>query len=293
MIASPSASRGLLDGLAPGLFVLLWSTGFIGAKLGMPYAGPLTFLLLRFAIVAALLAAVALLVRAPWQKDPVQIGHIMAVGLLVHGGYLGGVFLSLDAGLSVGLAALVTGLQPLLTAAAAGMMLGDRVKPRQWLGLALGLFGVALVVWNKVDLGGDLFGLWFAFGAVLSISAGTLYQKRFCAQMDLRSGAAVQYIAAAAVMAVLAPLSEPLEIVWSGEFIFALAWLCLVLSVGAVNLLYRLIRAGSAARVGSYFYLVPPTTALIAFFVFGETLALQSLVGMALTVAAVALATRS
>lgn len=282
-----------LSRLAPGLFVLLWSTGFIGAKFGLPYAEPLTFLLWRFALVTALMAAVALAVRAPWPTSPREVGHIAVGGLLVHAGYLGGVFSAIENGVPAGVVALIAALQPLLTAVAAGPVLGERVSPRQWAGLGLGLAGVTLVVAEKIEPGAAFgAGLGFAFFAVLSITAGTLYQKRHAAGMDLRSGAVIQYAAAGAAMALLAPAVESMAVDWTGEFIFALGWLTLVLSVGAISLLYRLIRVGSAARVASLFYLVPPSTAVIAYLLFGETFGLLALAGMAVTVAGVALATR-
>ncbi len=278
--------------LAPALFVLLWSTGFIGAKYGLPYAPPLPFLCLRYASVIAVLALATLLWRAPWPRSRREVVDLAVVGVLVHGGYLGGVFIAIGHGLPAGVTALVTGLQPLLTAAAAALVLGERVRPMQWLGLALGLPGVLLVVWNKVDVTAGLVGLPFAIGAVLSMTAGTLYQKRHCGTMDLRSGAVVQFIAALAVTLPLALLSESRAVEWTGSFVFALGWLVLVLSLGAITLLYRLIRLGSAAKVASLFYLVPPTTAVMAFLLFGETLPPLALVGMGLTVLGVALATR-
>ena len=218
---------------------------------------------------------------------------LAVVGVLVHGGYLGGVFVALAHGLPAGVTALVAGLQPLLTAAAAALLFRERIRPMQWLGLALGLPGVALVVWNKVDVTAGLAGLPYAVLAVLSITAGTLYQKRHCAAMDLRSGAVVQFSAALIVTLPLALLAESFSAVhWTGSFQFALGWQVLVLSVGAITLLYRLIRLGTAATVASLFYLVPPTTAILAFMLFGETLSPLALVGMGLTVLGVALATR-
>jgi drug/metabolite transporter (DMT)-like permease len=282
----------MLDRLAPVLFVLLWSTGFLGAKLGLPYAEPLTFLLVRFLLVVVLIAAVALAMRAPWPREPREIGHAAVAGLLLHGGYLSGVFGAIGAGLSAGLTALVAGLQPLLTAVAAGWLLKETVRPRQWVGLLLGLAGVAMVVSNKIEIGASLEGLPLAFFALFCITAGTLYQKRFCTAMDLRSGAVVQYAAAALAMAVAAPALETMVIDWTGEFVFALAWLVLVLSVGAITLLYRLIRAGSASKVASLFYLVPPVTALMAWALFDEPLTALVLAGMAVTAAGVLLATR-
>ncbi|GAA0589891.1 DMT family transporter [Craurococcus roseus] len=277
----------------PALFVLLWSTGFIGARLGLPHAGPLTFLALRYAIAAGLLALVALATRAPWPRRPAELGHYAVAGLLVHGVYLGGVFVGISLGVEAGVSALIVGLQPLLTAALAGALLGERVAPRQWAGLGLGLLGVALVLARKLGQGsGDALGALACVAALFGITAGTLYQKRHGAGMDLRTGSVVQFAAAGLATAPLALLFEDTSVEWDGEFVFALLWLVLVLSLGAVSLLYVLIRRGAASRVASLFFLVPPCTALIAWPLFGEALGPVALVGMALTAAGVALASR-
>lgn len=275
----------------PGLFVVLWSTGFIGARLGLPHAGPLTFLALRFGIAAGLLVPVALVTRAPWPRRPAEIGHYAVAGLLVHGVYLGGVYVGISLGVEAGVSALIVGLQPLLTAAFAGALLGERVSPRQWAGLGLGLLGMALVLTRKLGQGpGDALGCVACVAALLGITAGTLYQKRHCSGMDLRTGSVVQFTAAGLSTGLLALVFEDNRIAWGGEFAFALIWLVLVLSLGAVSLLYVLIRSGAAAQVASLFFLVPPCTALIAWPLFGETLGAVALIGMALTAAAVALA---
>lgn len=279
--------------LMPAVFVLLWSTGFIGAKFGLPYAEPLTFLLIRLGLVAVVLAGVALAARAPWPATWGQAGRIALAGLLVHGVYLSGVFAAIAHGLPAGLTALIVGLQPLLTAALAGRFLGERVSGRQWTGLLLGLAGVALVVWEKIHFdAGQMAGLALAAMALLGITVGTLYQKRHGAGMDLRSGTAIQYGATAAVLAVLAPALETMRVDWTGEFLFALAWLSGVLSVGAIFLLFLLIRRGEAARVASLFYLTPPVTALIAWGLFGERLGIPALIGMAVAACGVALVNR-
>lgn len=278
---------------APALFVMLWSTGFIGAKLGLPYAEPLTFLTLRMGMVALLLGAIGLSVRAPWPGDRRKLGHIVIAGLLVHGGYLGGVFSAIRYGLAAGLVALIVGLQPILTALAGGFWFGEQVSSRQWVGLGLGLVGVTLVVADKIDLAGiSAAGLGCSVFALFSITAGTLYQKRHGGSMDFRTGGGIQYAATGAVLGLLASVSETMEVVWSGAFVFALAWLCLVLSVGAVSLLYLLIRRGEAAEVSSLFYLTPPVTALMAWALFGESLTPLMLFGMALAALGVALVTR-
>lgn len=280
--------------LTPGLFVVLWSTGFIGAKFGLPYAEPLTFLVVRLSLVAAVLAVVAVATGARWPRRLDEAGHIAMAGLLVHGVYLGGVFSAIAAGLPAGLTALIVGLQPLLTAAAARRVLGEPVTGRQWLGLALGLVGVVMVVWEKLVPGtGSVQGVALALLALVGITAGTLYQKRYCSGMDLRSGAAIQYTATSLVLLVLATGLETKHIAWTGSFVFALAWLILVLSVGAIFLLFRLIRRGAAARVASLFYLVPPVTAVIAWAVFDERLGPIALAGMVVTALSVALVNRS
>jgi drug/metabolite transporter (DMT)-like permease len=211
----------------------------------------------------------------------------------VHAGYLAGVFCAIHQGVSAGVIALIAGLQPVLTAAAASPLLGEQVSGRQWFGFALGLIGVALVVSGKLALGaGSLFGYALALVALLCITAGTLYQKRFCSGMDLRTGAVVQFAASAALMLVLAPLLETMQIRWSREFIFALAWLVCVLSLGAITLLFMLIRRGAASRVSSLFYLVPPVTALMAYIAFDERLSPSGAAGMVVTVTGVALVLR-
>lgn len=274
----------------PAIFVVLWSTGFVGAKYGLPYAEPFTFLLWRFVIVALLLLVAAFALRAPWPATRAEFGHIAVAGVLVHAGYLGGVFSAIHQGVSAGEVALIAGLQPVLTAAVAGPVLGERVSARQWAGFVLGFLGVALVVSNRLAPGhAGTVGYLAAFLALAGITAGTLYQKRFCSHMDLRSGAVIQFSASAVLMAVLASLTESMVVNWSGEFIFSLAWLVLVLSLGAISLLYLLIRHGEAARVTSMFYLVPPVTALMAYALFGERLGVAALVGMGLVVTGVAL----
>ena len=276
---------------APVLFVLLWSTGFIGAKYGLPYAEPLTFLSLRYALVISLMLPLAWLTGAPWPRERRHWLHIGVSGVLVHGGYLGGVFMAIAHGLPAGVTALLVGMQPLLTACGAGWLLGERVSRRQWAGLVLGLIGVALVVSAKfaaVTALGPMLAP--ALLALLSITGGTLYQKRFCPSFDLRSGAVIQFVPAALLTVSAAFAFESRHVEWNGHFVFALLWLVLMLSLGAITLLNLLIRRGSAVNVASLFYLTPPATALIAWAIFGETLSAIALVGMALAVAGVYLA---
>lgn len=277
----------------PSVFVVLWSTGFIGAKLGLPHAEPFTFLLLRFVCVAVLLGVAALAMGASWPRSASEIGRIVTAGLLIHGVYLGGVFSAIAHGVPAGVAALIVGLQPLLTAAAARVYLDERIGAAQWLGLAVGLVGVALVVAEKLSLrASDLAGAGWAVLALLGMTAGTLYQKRHGGAMNLYTGSALQFAATAAVYAPIAMIFETMRIDWTGEFVFALGWLVIVLSIGAISLLYLMIRRGEAARVASLFYLTPAVTALFAWALFGETLGPPAIVGMALAAAGVALVTR-
>jgi drug/metabolite transporter (DMT)-like permease len=277
----------------PLLFVFLWSTGFIGAKYGLPYAEPLSFLFVRYLAVIALMTVIALLTRAPWPKAPMQWVHIGVSGLLVHAVYLGGVFIAIKQGLPAGITALVVGMQPLLTALGAGWLLGERVGGRQWLGLALGFVGVALVVSGKF---GDTAALGPmlvpALCALLGITVGTLYQKRFCARFDLRTGSVIQFVPTALATLPVILLFDGFHVDWTGDFIFALAWLVLVLSIGAISLLNLLIRSGSAVNVASLFYLTPLSTALIAFLMFDEKLGWLAVLGMGLAVSGVYLVAR-
>ena len=274
----------------PTLFVVLWSTGFIGAKLGAPDAEPLTFLTIRFALAGAIFLVVVLAWRAPWPASWREAGHIAVAGVLIHAVYLGGVFAAIDLGVEAGVTALIVGIQPLLVGLAAGPLLGERVTGRQWLGLLLGLTGVILVVWRKLSLGlGTPEGMALAGLGLIALTAATLYQKRFCAEMPLRSGNAIQFAAATLATGAGALLFEDLQVTWSGEFIFALAWLVIVLSLGTFTLLFVLIRRGAAAKVASLFFLVPPCTALIAWGLFGERFGALGLCGMALAVLGVAL----
>lgn len=278
---------------APGLFVLLWSSGFIGAKLGLPYAEPLTFLLLRFTCVLALMLPLVLVARAPWPSSPLDAMHIAVAGVLIQAGYLGGVFSAIHHGMSAGVVALIVGIQPLLTAAFAGRMLGEHVTPRQWTGLALGITGVTLVVWQNMSLQGLTAGsLVLAIIALLSITFGTLYQKRYCPRFDARSGSVIQFAASFVLLLPLAWATETMRIEWTGEFLFALGWLVLVLSLGAITLLFRLIARGAATRVSSLFYLTPAVTALMAYLIFGERLSSLALAGMAIAIVGVAMINR-
>jgi drug/metabolite transporter (DMT)-like permease len=275
------------------LFVLLWSTGFIAAKYGLPYAPPYAFLAWRFALVAGLMVVVALATRAAWPKSLREYADLAVVAILVHALYLGGVFVSLDGGMAAGTSAMLVGLQPLLTVVLAHLWMKESVSARQWIGLALGLAGVYFVVRHKIDLRGDLRGLVPSAVALAGISVGTLYQKRRCAHVDLRSGSAVQFTVCALLFVPLALALDTRAVQWTGNFVFALSWSVLVLSVGAITLLYWLLRHGAAANVARLFYLVPPVTALEAYLLFGETLDAWALIGMVLICLGVMLARRT
>jgi len=291
--AAASAQRETLLRAMPAVFVLIWSTGFVVARYGMPYAPPLTFLSWRYAFsIAAFLVWIAI-VRAAWPRSGAQWMHLGVTGLLIHGGYLGGVWAAVRLGLGAGTVALIVGLQPVLTAlwvSANGQE--HRVAPRQWAGLALGLAGLVLVVWHKLGVGEvHAANLALALVALLSITAGTLYQKRHVKPCDVRTANTVQLLAAFAVTAPLA-LLEPGAVEWHPQLIGAMAWSVLVLTLGGSSLLYLLIQRGAATRVTSLMYLVPPCTALLAWLLFGESLSGLVLLGLLLTAVGVGLVVR-
>jgi drug/metabolite transporter (DMT)-like permease len=278
----------------PGLFVVLWSTGFIGAKLGLPYAEPATFLVIRFLLVLIVLLPLCIVMKAPWPATSAQFLHMAFAGALIQGGYLGGVFLSLHRGMPAGASALITALQPILAAVLSGWLLGERTNARQWLGLALGIAGVALVVREKWVLEGvGLTATALSVLALVSISLGAVWQKRHCARVDLRTGAAIQFGAALLVLAPVALLFESRNVTWSAELVVALLWLVFALSLGAVFLLFWLIRHGAATQVASLMYLVPPCTAIVAWPLFGETYTALAAAGMALAMLAVWLVSKT
>jgi drug/metabolite transporter (DMT)-like permease len=279
---------------APPLFVVIWATGFIVARLVAPHTEPLTFLFTRYVFAMAILAAAALAFRAPWPGTIRGWGDGLVAGILLHGGYLGGVFWAVKHGLPAGIAALVAGLQPLVTGFLAGPVLGERVSPRRWAGIGLGLLGAALVVVPKL---GSLDGfpplpLAVAVLAMLSITCGTFWQKRTGASVDLRTNTVVQYLGAALVTLPVAVLTENGQFDGSLDLWIGLLWAVFGLSIGAIGLLLILIRGGAVAGVATLLYLVPPVSALMAFAVFGETLSPVQIAGMIVAAAGVALASR-
>jgi len=282
----------------PVVFVLIWSTGFIVARYGMPHAPPMKFLALRYALSVAAFLAWALLARAAWPRNGRQLAHLAVTGIFMHAAYLGGVWAAVKAGMGAGLAALLVGLQPVLTAVWISTR-GGQVAPRQWAGFALGLAGLVLVVWQKLGLGEVVpLNLAFALVALLAITAGTLYQKRFVTPCDVRTANLVQLAAALVVTLPLALLETEAMRWWladgalNGELAGAVAWSVLGLTLGGSSLLYLLIQRGAATTVTSLMYLVPPTTALMAWLLFGEPITMLIVAGMALTAVGVSLVVR-
>ena len=277
----------------PLVFVLIWSTGFIVARYGMPYAPPMKFLVVRYALSILCFLPWIVLARVAWPRNAAQWLHLSLVGVLIHAGYLGGVWSAVKAGMGSGLSALIVGLQPVLTAIWLSSI-GSRVTQRQWLGLALGFAGLAMVVSRKFGQGGevDVVNFSFAVLALLSITTGTLYQKRFVAPCDVRSANTVQLIAALVVTLPITLLeSESMQ--WNTQLVSAMAWSVLALTLGGSSLLYLLIQRGAATAVTSLLYLVPPTTALIAWVLFDESITLLTLLGTAITVFGVSLVVRT
>ncbi len=277
----------------PAVFVLIWSTGFIVARYAMPHAPPLKFLAVRYALSSACFLVWVMAARVAWPRSREQVLHLAVTGVLMQAAYLGGVWAAVKAGMGSGLVALLVGIQPVLTAVWMSFH-GGRIAPRQWLGLVLGFAGLALVVARKLGQGGEVSALTLSLAllALLSITAGTLYQKRFVAPCDVRSASAVQQLAALAVTLPLALLLEHSSIEWTVGSIGAMAWSVVALTLGGSSLLYMLIQRGSATAVTSLLYLVPPCTAVMAWLLFAEPITLLTVAGIALTAAGVSLVVR-
>jgi drug/metabolite transporter (DMT)-like permease len=290
---SPRRGLGDLTALMPVVFVLIWSTGFVVARFGMPFAPPMRFLAWRFALSVLAFGVWVLLSRAAWPKGRAQWMHLAVVGTLIHAGYLGGVWSAIKLGVGAGTSALIVGLQPVLTAlwvSATGQE--HRVAPRQWLGLALGLAGLLLVVWHKLDHGEVTpLNLALCLMALLAITAGTLYQKRHVAPCDVRTAGMVQLMAAFVIVLPLA-LLESEAVQPQPALLGAMAWSVLALTLGGSSLLYLMVQRGAATRVSSLMYLVPPCTALLAWLLFDELLTPLVLAGLALTALGVGLVVR-
>lgn len=284
----------MLARFIPFIFVVLWSSGFIGARLGLPYAEPMTFLLLRMLanIGVFLFLVVILRARLPTGK---ALGHCLVAGLLIHGFYLGGTYIGISLGMSAGLCSLLVGLQPIVTALVMFAAAGERMRPTQWAGLVLGFIGIALVLQGNMSWhqdGNRTAAYAFTILALLGITFGTLYQKRFCQNVDMIGGAVWQYAAAATLFLPVALMTETMAVNWTPTFIFALSWLVLVLSVVSILLLLYMIKHGESSKVASTFYLAPPMTAFQAWLVFGETFDKYGAMGFALAAVAVYLVIR-
>ncbi|SFP56698.1 DMT family transporter [Variovorax sp. 770b2] len=277
----------------PAVFVLIWSTGFIVARYGMPYAPPLKFLAVRYALSLVCFGVWVALAKVAWPKGRAQWGHLAITGVLMQAGYLGGVWAAVHAGMGAGLVALLVGVQPVLTAIWLSLN-GGRISKRQWAGLVLGFAGLVLVVSRKFGQGAEVNALTMALAvfALLSITAGTLYQKRFVAPCDVRSASAVQMAAALLVTLPFAAM-ESQGIEWNAHSTGAMAWSVLALSLGGSSLLYMLIQRGTATAVTSLLYLVPPCTAVMAWLLFAEPITLVTLLGIGLTAIGVSLVVRS
>jgi drug/metabolite transporter (DMT)-like permease len=276
----------LAAGAAPAVFVILWSSGFIGTKYALSGAEPMTFLTIRMVYVSVLMIGIIAVVRPAWPRGA-DIGHSIIAGLLVHGFYLGGTSVAIYLAVPAGLSALVPGLQPILVSTLANRWLGERVTLLQWGGLVLGLSGVLLVLHSR-SIAGDLgWGYLGTVVALISITLGTLYQKRYCTKIDWRTGNFIQFMACAVMFSTGALLFETREVVWSKEFILGVSWLVIALSIGSIGVLYWLIRRSAATQVASLFYLVPATTALMAYVLFDEHLDWLGVLGMAISAAGV------
>ena len=252
---------------APAIFVVLWSTGFIATKYVVHDADPLTYLAIRMALVVVLMAVIVAIARPRW-PDRIGIAHSAVAGILVHGVYLGGPAIAIAHSIPAGLSALIPGLQPILTSTIANRWLGERVRPMQWAGLLLGLAGVVLILHNR-PMGGEAGWGWFASAvSLVSITLGTLYQRRYCNAIDWRAGNLVQYIAVTIFFGIGAWLLESNVVHWTAEFALALIWLVVVLSIGSIGLLYWLIRRSAATSAASLFYLVLAGTFLTGFTLF-------------------------
>ncbi len=276
--------------VAPLLFVVMWSTGFIAAKYGAPVGGPFSLLFLRFAFVLPILGLAAVLLSRPWPGLRPAIDTMVA-GALIHGAYLGGMFYAIQHGLPAGVSGMMVGLQPILTALFARVILGERIGPAHLAGLVLGVGGVAAILWPKLGAvdGFSAPVAAIALAAVASIALGTVWSKRTGGGTDLVTATALQFVGAALVLAPAAA-AEGFSYVPSLQLALVLAWLVLVLSIGAVMLLLLMVRHGAVSRVATLFYLVPPMTAAFAWLLFGETLTVVQLLGTAAVVAAVLVA---
>lgn len=283
-----------LTQIAPYLFVVLWSSGFIGARFGLPYAEPATFLMLRMMANVLVFGVLVVALKAHLPKGKMR-WHSFAVGVLIHGFYLGGTYKAISLGMPAGLCALLVGIQPILTAVIMVVMSNEKLRPSQWFGLMVGFVGISLVLQGNMEWqqeGAKAMAFGFTMLALLGITLGTLYQKRFCQGVDLIGGTFYQYIATGLLLAVVAISTETMVVEWNSQFILTLVWLVLVLSLVAILLLLYMVKHGESSKVASVFYLVPPMTALQAWLAFGEQFDVFGAVGFALAALAVYLMIR-
>ena len=272
-----------LERFAPALFVLLWSTGFVGAKYGLPYADPFIFLSVRILIAAVLLFALARILKMPVGIGRQAVARSGLIGFFLHACYLGGVFYSIAQGLPAGVAAVVTSLQPVLVSVFAVKVLGEQLRKTQIVGLLTGLIGVVLVLGPSIDAQIPTPAIIAILIALMGSTTATLLQKKLGADIPLISGTAYQYLFSGCVLGLIALATQETSITWNLRFTLAFVWLILILSVGAILLLLWLLNTGSAAKVSSLFYLVPPATAIEAFFLFGEKVNTQGFLGIGIT----------
>lgn len=295
---SSTDAQTLLLRVAPALFVLMWSTGWISARAAAPYADPLTFLAVRFALAAIVLLPIVMIARAPWPARPIDVLHLVVTGVLIHAIYLGGVWYAVRHGVPTAISGLIAAIQPILTAMLAPALLSEHISWKQWLGIALGFGGIALTLSPGLAgltgsaLENNVLLLVINIVGMIAVTLGTLYQKRFIPTGDLRSVTLVQYVAAALVVLPVAALFEPMRLEWNAQTIFTMAWSVIGLSLGAIGLYLMLIRHGAVSRAAMLIYLVPPAVAIEAYFLFGESLGPVQMLGIIVTAIGVALAVR-
>lgn len=294
-----SESPGLLIRAAPAVFVFLWSTGWISARAAAPYADPLTFLATRFSLATLAMLAIVLVLRAAWPRRPADIAHAMMTGVLLHTGYLSAVWYVVAHGVPAGVSGVIAAVQPILTALLAPFLLGERISRQQWAGIILGFLGILLVLQpklsavNRSEISGLTWLFFLNFLGMVSVTAGTFYQKRYIPSGDLRTVTLWQYVGAALSTWVLAIIFEPnLRLEWAPAAVATMAWSVIALSVGAVLLLLWIIRRGAVSRAATLIYLVPSVVVIQAYFLFGETVSPVQILGIAVTAVGVLLAVR-
>jgi drug/metabolite transporter (DMT)-like permease len=274
--------------IMPLMFVTLYGSGFVGAKLGLPYAEPFIFLAWRFFIASILLCTIAVMFKASWPRNLTEFMHLSVAGLLMVATFSAGTFETVYLGISPAISALIIALQPILVALGANQILGEKITSIKWCGFLLGLVGVALIVGSNVKFNYQhIWGIITSIIALLGLTVGNLYQKRFCSKMNIFTGSTVQTFSSGCAMLVMALLFESMHVNWTGQFIFALSWMTIVVSIGALSILYLLIKHQEANQVASFFYLVPVSTAIISFFIYGETINHVGVLGMIITTAGI------